>query len=46
MYDLSHPNAAYLLRTRPPLLERNPVMFWKTLVVILLIVVVVLLSQR
>lgn len=46
VYDLSHPNAAYLSRARPPLLERNPLMFWKTVALILLIVVVVLLSRR
>jgi serine/threonine protein kinase len=46
VYDLSHPNAAYLLRTRPPLLERNPLVFWKTLAAVLLVVIVVLLSQR
>lgn len=45
VYDLSHPNAA-LIRTRAPLLERNPLAFWKTLTAILLIVIVVLLSQR
>jgi hypothetical protein len=46
VYDLSHPNEAYLRRTRPPLLERNPVMFWKTLAALLTIIVVVLLAQR
>jgi serine/threonine protein phosphatase PrpC len=46
VYDLSHPNEAYLRRTRPPLLERNPLVFWKTLSLLLLIVVVWLLSLR
>ena len=46
VYDLSHPNAAYLQRTRPPLLERNPLLFWKTLSAVLLIIIVLLLSQR
>jgi serine/threonine protein phosphatase PrpC len=46
VYDLSHPNEAYLRRQRPPLLERNPVMFWKTLAALLAILVVVLLAQR
>jgi serine/threonine protein phosphatase PrpC len=27
VFDLSHPNKAFLARTRPPLLERNPVVF-------------------
>ena len=46
VYDLSHPNEAYLRRTRQPLLERNPLMFWKTLSLLLLIVIVVLLARR
>jgi serine/threonine protein phosphatase PrpC len=46
VYDLSHPNQAYLRRTRQPLLERNPLVFWKTLSLLLLIVIVWLLSTR
>ncbi len=37
-HELHHPPAAYLSRTRPALLERNPVVFWKTVSLILLIV--------
>ena len=29
IHDLRHPNPAYLNRERPPLLERNPVLFWQ-----------------
>jgi len=29
VYDLRHPNRAYLGRTRPPLVERHPVLIWK-----------------
>lgn len=46
VYDLSHPNEAYLRRTRQPLLERNPLLFWKTLSALLLIVIVWLLATR
>lgn len=46
VYDSSHPNDAYLRRNRPPLLERHPVMFWKTVAALLLIVVLVLLADR
>ncbi len=35
IYDLRHPNQAFLNRTRPPLLERSPVVFWKTVSFIL-----------
>jgi hypothetical protein len=43
MHDLRHPNEAYLSRTRPALIERYPVGFWKVLSLILLIIVLVLL---
>jgi serine/threonine protein phosphatase PrpC len=45
VYDLRHPNQAYLSRTRPPLIDRYPVTFWKVLSLILLILVVVLLFR-
>jgi serine/threonine protein phosphatase PrpC len=45
VFDLRHPNQAYLSRTRPPLIERYPVTFWKVLSLILFIVVVVLLFR-
>jgi serine/threonine protein phosphatase PrpC len=45
VYDLRHPNAAYLSRTRAPLLERNPVAFWRGVSLILAIVIVVLLCR-
>jgi hypothetical protein len=35
IYDLRHPNATYISRTRAPLLERNPVAFWRGLALIL-----------
>jgi serine/threonine protein kinase len=42
VFDLSHPNKAFLDRTRPPLIERNPVVFWKSVSFVLLILVTVL----
>ena len=45
VYDLRHPSQAYVSRTRPPLIERHPVTFWKVLSLILLILVVVLLFE-
>ena len=30
IYDLHHPNHEFLNKTRPPLIERNPVIFWKS----------------
>jgi serine/threonine protein phosphatase PrpC/predicted Ser/Thr protein kinase len=45
VFDLRHPNQAFLRKMRPPLLERNPVVFWKG-VSLALLIVVVLLSMR
>jgi len=46
VYDLRHPNQAYLNRTRAPLLERNPVGFWRGVAFILAVVIVYLLATR
>lgn len=43
-YDLRHPNAAFLNRTRPPLIERHPLMFWKGLSFVLAVLLLVLLG--
>lgn len=40
IYDLRHPNQAFLSQDRPPLLERNPVAFWQGLSLLLFCVVV------
>ena len=45
IYDLRHPNRAFLNKTRPPLLERNPVAFWKGVSFILALIVVILLNK-
>lgn len=39
LYDLSHPNKAFVNKARPPLLERNPVLFWKLVSLGLILVV-------
>jgi serine/threonine protein kinase len=39
VYDLNSPNTAFLKRTKPPLIERNPLAFWQGLSAILLGVV-------
>jgi len=43
IYDLRHPNPAYLFRTGAPLLERNPLLFWKGVAALLAMVIVALL---
>jgi serine/threonine protein phosphatase PrpC/predicted Ser/Thr protein kinase len=45
IYDLRHPNPAFLNKTRPPLIERNPAGFWKSVSFILAMTVVVLLFE-
>ncbi|MEO6018590.1 MAG: bifunctional protein-serine/threonine kinase/phosphatase, partial [Polaromonas sp.] len=46
LYDLRHPNQAFLNRTRAPLLDRNPVAFWKGLSLVLALCVLVLIALR
>lgn len=45
IYDLRHPNKEFLNETRQPLMERNPVLFWKSVAFILAIVIVILLIK-
>jgi hypothetical protein len=45
VYDLRHPNKASLSKTRAPLIERNPVAFWKGVSLILVIVIAILLMK-
>lgn len=44
--DFSKPNAKFIHQSRPPLIERNPVVFWQTVSFILLSIVFFLLYQR
>lgn len=43
LFDLRHPNPAYVRRDRPPLLVANPLLFWKGLSVILALCLAILL---
>jgi serine/threonine protein phosphatase PrpC len=45
VFDLKQPNQSFLNKTRPPLIERNPVAFWKGLSFLLLMVVIALLAR-
>lgn len=42
IYDLCHPNKVFLNKTRAPLIERDPVFFWKSISVILTVIIVML----
>ncbi len=44
-YELRHPSQACLNKTRPPLIERSPVAFWKGLCLILTTVIIGLLTK-
>ncbi len=44
-YDLRRPNQAFLNKARPPLLERDPALFWKGVSFILALVIVGLLAR-
>lgn len=46
LYDLRHPNPAFLNENFQPLMERNPVFFWKSVSIILAITVLMLLIFR
>jgi serine/threonine protein phosphatase PrpC/tRNA A-37 threonylcarbamoyl transferase component Bud32 len=40
IYDLHHPNKEFLNKTKPPLIERNPVIFWKGVSFVLMLALV------
>jgi len=46
LFDLRHPNANYLSTSSTPLIERNPLLFWKSTAVVLALAVIVLLAMQ
>ncbi len=46
VHDLRHPNHDYLRRTRAPLIERHPLLFWKALSLLLALAVLVLVARQ
>lgn len=44
LFDLRHPNKIFSNHSRPPLLERDPVVFWKIISFILSTIIVILLN--
>ncbi len=46
VHDLRHPTQSFLNRTRPPLVERHPVLFWKVVSGVLAVMVIVLIAAR
>jgi len=45
-FDLRHPNAGYLDSARTPLIERNPLLFWKGTTAILALIIIALLAAH
>jgi len=45
LYDLRNPNKAFLNKTRAPLLERDPVRFWKGVTFIMAVIIAILLIK-
>ncbi|MEP1217359.1 MAG: bifunctional protein-serine/threonine kinase/phosphatase [Marinobacter sp.] len=43
-FDLRHPNPGFRNKTRPPLLERNPVAFWQSVSALLVCAVIYLMT--
>lgn len=46
VYDLRHPNEAFLGRSRPPLLAGDPAAFWKGVCLVLAAVIAILLMRK
>jgi serine/threonine protein phosphatase PrpC len=46
LYDLRHPNPKFLNKPRPPIIERHPVLFWKSVSLILFLIILFLLFKR
>jgi serine/threonine protein phosphatase PrpC len=46
LFDLRHPNANYLATSSTPLIERNPLLFWKCTTIVLALAVIVLLAME
>jgi serine/threonine protein phosphatase PrpC len=46
LYDLHQPNKAFLHKTAPPLMERNPVLFWKSTSFMLACIIIYLVSAQ
>lgn len=46
VYDLHHPNSEFLNKTRPPLIDRHPVAFWKIVSFVLAVLLTISLATR
>ena len=44
VFELRHPSKEFLNKTRPPLMERDPVTFWKAISLFLVLVIIAILA--
>ena len=45
IYDLRHPNAEFVNKTKAPLIERHPVILWKGISFVLFVIIIMLLND-
>ena len=45
-FDLRHPNEKYLDSSARPLIERNPLLFWKSLAALLVCIILIMLIAQ
>jgi len=45
LFDLKNPNKKFLSNKTPPIIEKNPVVFWQSVSLVLLLVIILLLSD-
>lgn len=46
LFDLRQPNASYLSTSSTPLIERNPLLFWKSTTIVLALALILVLASR
>ena len=46
IFDLRQPNKAFLNKSRPPLIERSPVLFWKSVSIVLTLIIIFLIIRN
>jgi serine/threonine protein kinase len=46
IFDLQQPSQTFLSKTKPPMIERNPIAFWQSLCALLVVVILWLLAAR
>ena len=46
VYELKNPSPNYLSKTKPPIMERNPILFWRSVSFLLFCVILIQLSHQ